>query len=1178
MNFKKLLVAALCAASVTGAWAASHLGGAFRAHRYDSFYATPTKPGQIAFVGNSITHMHEWWEAFGNTHSIIGRGNSGGKVTEILPELENFIDSKPEKFFLMIGTNDISGGESAEVTAKRINAIVQRVKLESPETKIHVQTILPRGNANFPNTAWAACNALLHEMYDNDETVTLVDLTDAMIGMATEDVWSLDQLHPQPKGYATWTHIIENLVGHNSVYPAGADITADMQRTNGKGRSYDMRPAQFAFYKVQPNDVLLFGDELIHGGEWHELMGSANFKDRGSSWGYASYNLPQAKTIINIALRDQENKPAKIVINYGEGGTDLTNYRALITEAKTLAPNAKIYLMNLPPRVNADNDPTEFNASIANIAEETGCTLIDIYTPLAADRALNISDNFYLSGRGYVVVANAIAAAMPDVATEPISLEQYAEVTARRDNRKIIGDALTDVFMLEYGDQPGQIKEAHRAAILAAAADAASIINNPDLTAEQATAKRNAINAVILQSRTDLNYPTASTVDAPIWYTLTSARESKTAVSADGALVGGTKPGAVSYGSDVWQFINRGDDTYDIRNANGEYINPSAEFNTQMTVTTTVPDRGFSLSYSENGAGNFVIYTSNSQLNQTGNAQNYQVYNWYNPNAAVPDRADQGCAYALAEYDGLVFDPEKSPIQSGWYELKHIALDKYVTNLDETYRDTQVYSYPLQYQAAETTTPKNWLYIEVDGSNHYMQAQNGFYISEFTTNARTKSNRSITASSTDANVHNIQYWTNFTRSAHPELPDLIGRSSGANTPHAFRHVQPSELAAYDVWTVIINATNAAEEYYDTHVTLTSDGLRSIPTVYNNGTFFLAPGTVISEADLTCTAPEGVEQERTTPVVQIDADHKQIRVYYNGEPEGYIPPEEPATEPLAGGWYTMTLLSAKSSQDNRAALVESMNTAISSGINTAFAADTEYHQSINGGHYYYHVGVAKAAEVPSEAVTYFYVEQPSLTTMQIRSQNGHHILANGTAGRTATNISVSDLTNRGKATLPINIYTNNNLGCTAHDLIGSNSGVYTDWSIQAAKVDTYDVYTLNIVGETPADTIRDDVKVTLNTPDNKGLQSVYNGGSFFVTKGAEISASQVVVPEHAGNANPLVEVANNVITVDYSQVQMGIEELSTDYSPLPIEAFDLWGRRVRSPRHGLYIVNGQKVRL
>lgn len=1169
MNFKKILAALLCTAMAGSMFA----DVPFRNHRYDSFKGTPTRPGQTVFVGNSITNMHEWWEAFGSVHSIIGRGNSGGLATEILPNLESYIDTNPEKFFLMIGTNDISTGQSAEVTARRIRAIIERVKVESPSTKIHLQTILPR--ANFANSNWAACNAMLHDYYDNDDAVTLVDLTDDMMGMATENVWSLDKLHPQPKGYATWTHRIEDLVGYPSVYPAGADITAEMQRTNGKGQSYDMRPAQFAFYKVLPTDVLIFGDELVHGGEWHELMGSASFKDRGSCWGYTGYSLPQATTIVNIALRDQENKPAKIVLNYGEGGKDLANYRLLVDEAKKLAPDAQIYLMNLPPRLNTANETevVSFNNSLREIATEKGATYVDIYTPLAADRTKNLMNSYYLSGRGYVVVANALAEVMTDIATEPVTLEEYEQVYARRTVRSIIGDALTDAFMLEYGDKPGQIKETHRAAIAAAISEAASHVGDADLTEATANAAVAKLNEVLTTARADANYPMVSTEGNDYWYVLTSARGNKSLTTSEGKLVGGAAPGASTMGWNIWQFINRGDDTFDVRNANGEYISPVAAYNTQMSVTTTRPDRGFSLGLSNNGSGNFVIYSSDSQLNQTNNAGS-PVFNWYNKNGGTPDRADQGCAYAMSFYEGSVIDPECAPVQSGWYEVKHAALNKYATSLETSYRDNATYSYPLQYVEVETTTPKQWVYIEVDGSTRHVILPNGFYLSDYCTNARTASNHEMTESSSVAGAYDIRYWVNFTRPAHPELPDLVGRSSGARTAHYLRHVKDSELAAFDIWTVRIAANNAAEQINDTKVTLASDGNRGISTVYNNGTLFLAPGTTFSVADLTVVKPEGVEQDNETPQITIDTDAKEIRIVFTGE---IIEPEKPATEPLAAGWYRINLQSAQSSQANRVTLVAQMNEAVAAGKTAIFAADNEYEQGSGNSKFYYHVGIGQESALASPALGFFYVEHPEMSNINIQSQNGHHVLPNATASRSVANIPLSDLTNRNNATLPLCFWPSNNLGC-AHDLIGSFSGVSSTWNFTPANLDDYDVYNLVIVGESPADAMVNDVKVALTSPANKGLQSVYNGGSFFVDKGTSISSADVSAPAHGSNSNPLVTVADGTITVDYNREQSSITEIDSKSDVKGAEVYDLWGRRARTPRSGVYIVNGRKVRL
>lgn len=98
-----LLLAVLFAFS-----SAAHADEPFRKHRYSSFQALPAcNDGDIVFIGNSITNMMNWYEAFGSRQEIHGRGNSGGYTQEILDNLESMIAGNPSKVFLMIGTNDL---------------------------------------------------------------------------------------------------------------------------------------------------------------------------------------------------------------------------------------------------------------------------------------------------------------------------------------------------------------------------------------------------------------------------------------------------------------------------------------------------------------------------------------------------------------------------------------------------------------------------------------------------------------------------------------------------------------------------------------------------------------------------------------------------------------------------------------------------------------------------------------------------------------------------------------------------------------------------------------------------------------------------------------------------------------------------------------------------------------
>lgn len=646
MKINRLLAAVVAAGIAFGALADQP----FRDHRYDSFKATPTQEGQIVFAGNSITNMHSWFEAFGSHQEVIGRGNSGGFAYELLDNLESYIDSKPAKFFVMIGTNDVSSGQSAAITAKRIQTIVRRVRLESPETEVYVETILPRAANAKPD--YEACNDIMREWIPslNDPKVHLVDLSETMQGMATDNAWTYDWLHPRPKGYAAWCHFIEDRVGYPTVYPQAADLTKQDPCDAGNN-SNGGRVEQFPYFPVSEGDVLFFGDEQVHGGEWHELLRSNKIKDRAQCWGWGGINLVAAKKVIASALKDQAVKPAKIFLFYGVGGKDETNYRAMVDEAKTQAPDAKIYLVSLTPSTNGstDNANVAFNTVMQTVATEKGATYVDVYTPLKAEIGKNIMNTNYVSGHGYIVMANELAKYLTEEGVNPVTEEEYDAVYARRTARTIIGNALTDVYMA-IDQLPADVK----ATVEQCIEEAGSIINNDDLTAEQAQAAADRINMVLS------NYyaPIASTDTENHWYVMTSMRGNKVATISGDVIIGDSEvPTTTSTGENVWKFVTRTDGTYDIVSANGCYISPTAAHNTQLTVSEDVPAAGWQLKMAQAGPGYFVIYSgTTAELNQTAAGA---VFNWYG--ATCPNLSDQGCTYSFTEFTGTIEEP--APIE-----------------------------------------------------------------------------------------------------------------------------------------------------------------------------------------------------------------------------------------------------------------------------------------------------------------------------------------------------------------------------------------------------------------------------------------------------------------------------------------------------------------------------------
>ena len=109
------------------------------------FRLLPNTKGEIIFLGNSITDIGEWSELWQNNR-VKNRGISGDNTFGVLARLDEVTASKPAKIFIMIGINDIAKETPNSIIIANYKKIISRIKIESPTTKIIVQSILPTNN------------------------------------------------------------------------------------------------------------------------------------------------------------------------------------------------------------------------------------------------------------------------------------------------------------------------------------------------------------------------------------------------------------------------------------------------------------------------------------------------------------------------------------------------------------------------------------------------------------------------------------------------------------------------------------------------------------------------------------------------------------------------------------------------------------------------------------------------------------------------------------------------------------------------------------------------------------------------------------------------------------------------------------------------------------------------
>ncbi len=659
--------------------------GPFRNHRYDSFKVLSVTGDNIVFIGNSITDMHCWPEAFktstGEYLPIVNRGNSGTYSTEQSDNLESYINGKPKKVFMMIGTNDIatSGGLnfSPEQVLAYVKSIVKRIHARSPQTKIYLYSILKNNTSNRVEATWLKANQLTKAYADATEGVTYIDLYDKLANVANGGAWSYDNLHLTAGAYQAWCETICEHLAEGETYtvsPVYPENTLTVQNRGGlSNASHGMRATYFSCLPIKSNDVLVFGDSFIKNGEWQEFLGNRNVKNRGTGWGNSG-EISTTSGIVDATFATiegvEKTAPKAIFLYTGTadctGSTDIAtvknNYKALVDKIAEKSPTSKIYLMAICPRNNANHNTriAELNTYMQSIA--TGnIRFVDTYTPMLNEGAVNskyVFSNDYIGGLAYVKIANlmkeALLADFPsdtyNVTSEADAEVRYTQAGLRNQLTQVIARGL----VAQRGDAAGQYNETAMAAFDAKVSAANTLLEKNNITADEVTAFANELNTILNGA---LSMPTNSTEGNEVWYQLYTPNRSNKYLTSNGAGAGVTGNDKHNYATGMWKFVARNDGKVDIINRNdNSYLAPTAAYNAQITTSATQPTDGWTLSYA-NTPGLFIISSGTVQLNQTTDAHNFKVYNW-SAGQSGTDRGDAGGQYMITLVEGV---PDEIP-------------------------------------------------------------------------------------------------------------------------------------------------------------------------------------------------------------------------------------------------------------------------------------------------------------------------------------------------------------------------------------------------------------------------------------------------------------------------------------------------------------------------------------
>lgn len=188
-------------------------------HKKSMFESLPNTPGEIIFLGNSITDGCNWTELFSDLR-VKNRGISGDVTDGILNRLDEVTESNPAKIFIMIGINDLSRDKSKKEILDKCEIIVDRIVTASPVTEIYLQSILPV-NKNYGRfkSHYSKADSIVSlnkglEGLAKKKGQIYVDLYSSFIDDENnlKDDFTEDGLHLNGKAYKVWKSIVDKYI------------------------------------------------------------------------------------------------------------------------------------------------------------------------------------------------------------------------------------------------------------------------------------------------------------------------------------------------------------------------------------------------------------------------------------------------------------------------------------------------------------------------------------------------------------------------------------------------------------------------------------------------------------------------------------------------------------------------------------------------------------------------------------------------------------------------------------------------------------------------------------------------------------------------------------------------------------------------------------------------------
>ncbi len=178
----------------------------------------PPAPGVIVFTGSSSITFWKTLERDMAPLLVINRGFGGSRVHQVAHYADRIvIPYRPRAVVLFAGTNDIAGSKpkTAQQVFDGYCAFVEKVHAALPDTPIYYISITPTPSRWKYWPIVCEANRLIQAHTTSDRRLHFIDLTPVILGRdgkPNRELFRIDRLHPNKKGYAQWTATIKPIL------------------------------------------------------------------------------------------------------------------------------------------------------------------------------------------------------------------------------------------------------------------------------------------------------------------------------------------------------------------------------------------------------------------------------------------------------------------------------------------------------------------------------------------------------------------------------------------------------------------------------------------------------------------------------------------------------------------------------------------------------------------------------------------------------------------------------------------------------------------------------------------------------------------------------------------------------------------------------------------------------